>query len=389
MKINIRNIIIFMLILSLIIGTSIISSAKINGIGITITEITPQPAEPGGDVTLKVRVTNEGMEKIEDFSVKMDVQYPFYLKSESKNLENKRTLSVGSSVDNVYYMTVDPDAISGIYPIEFDIYLNDVIFNSSDNNVYVQVVGKPDLAIKADVIDNIAPGDTFPLKLSVNNIGTGMAKNVKIISESESILILGSNIELIEKIMPAETAQIESGFIAKNDLNPDAHQFPITLKYIDELGSNYTSTYNIGINILNRADIGIQSIKVNPTQITPLDEVHITGIIENTGNGAAEQVVVELENEDTSYKSFIGQLRSEDDSPFYFDIDPGSAGKKDLNITINYTDDFGSHKIQQSIPIEVERPKTNVILSIVLLIVIAIPVAYLVYKRRRSENGEQ
>lgn len=389
MKINTRNIIVFMLILSLIIGTSIVSSAKISGIGINAMEVTPQPAEPGNDVTLKIRVTNEGVQKIEDFSVKINVTYPFHLKSESKNFENKRTLSVGSYVDNIYYLTVDADAISGLYPVEFDIYVNDVILNPSDNNIYIQVVGKPDLTIKADAIDNIAPGDTFPLKISVNNIGTGLAKNVKVISESESILILGSNIALIEKIMPAETSQIESSFIAKNDMNPDAHQFPITLKYIDELGANHTSTYNIGINILNRADIGIQSIKVNPTQVTSLDEVHITGIIENTGNGAAEQVVVELKNEDTSYKSFIGQLRNDDDSPFYFDIDPGSAGKKDLNITIYYNDDFGSHNIQQSIPMEVERPKTNIILVIALLIVIAIPVAYLVYKRRRSENGEQ
>ncbi|GEM_PF-1110719 len=389
MKENTYKVHIFLTIILLIISTPIVCSAGINGIGINAMEVTPQPAEPGGDVTLKIRVTNEGVEKIEDFSVKIDVKYPFYLKSESKNFENKRTLSVGSYVDNIYYLTVDPNAISGIYPIEFDIYVNDVVLNPSDSNIYVQVVGKPDLTIKADVIDNIAPGDTFPLKISVNNIGTGVAKNVKVISESESILILGSNIELIDQIMPAETSQVESSFIAKNDLDPDAHQFPITLRYIDELGANHTSTYNIGINILNRADIGIQSIKVNPTRITPLDEVHIAGIIENTGNGAAEQVVVELENEDKSYKSFIGQLRSDDDSPFYFDIDPGSAGKKDLNITIHYTDDFGSHRIQQSIPMEVERPKTNIILIIVLLIAIAIPVAYIIFKRRRGENGEQ
>lgn len=389
MKESIHKVNIFLVIILLIISTPVVYSAGINGIGINAMEITPQPAEPGSDVTLKIRVTNEGVEKIEDFSVKIDVKYPFYLKSESKNFENKRTLSVGSSVDNIYYLTVAPDAISGIYPVEFDIYVNDVILNPSDNNIYVQIVGKPDLTIKADIIDNIAPGDTFPLKISVNNIGTGMAKNVKVISESESILILGSNIELIGQIMPTETSEIESNFIAKNDLNPDAHQFPITLKYIDELGANHTSTYNIGINILNRADIGIQSIKINPTPITPIDQVHIAGIIENIGNGAAEQVIVELENEDKSYKSFIGQLKSDDDSPFYFDIDPGSIGEKNLNITIHYIDDFGSHQIQQSIPMEVERSKTNIILIIALLIVIAIPVAYFVYKRRRSENADQ
>ncbi|MDW7732903.1 MAG: S-layer protein, partial [Methanolobus sp.] len=170
MKQSIHKANIFLIIILLIISTPVVCSAGINGIGINAMEITPQPAEPGSDVTLKIRVTNEGVEKIEDFSLKIDVKYPFYLKSESKNFENKRTLSVGSSVDNIYYLTVAPDAISGIYPVEFDLYVNDVILNPSDNNIYVQIIGKPDLTIKADTIDNIAPGDTFLLKISVNNI---------------------------------------------------------------------------------------------------------------------------------------------------------------------------------------------------------------------------
>ncbi|MCQ6961910.1 COG1361 S-layer family protein [Methanolobus chelungpuianus] len=389
MKIGIRKMDLLLLILLTVISIPVADPAEMNGIGITAMEVTPQPAEPGGDLTLKIRVTNEGVEKIEDFSVRIDVRYPFHLKSESGNFENKRTLSVGSSVDNTYYLTVDPDAISGIYPIEFDIYANDVIINPPDNKVYVQVTGKPDLTIKAAYSNNVAPGDVFPLNISVNNIGTGMAKNVKVISESESILMLGSNVELIKQIMPSEAEQIECRFIVKNELDPDAHQFPIMLKYSDEQGGNYTLTYNIGINILNRADIGIQSIKVTPTAITPLDEVNIAGIIENTGNGDAKEVVVELEAEGRTYKSFIGQLRSDDDSPFYFYIDPGSAGEKDLNLTIYYTDDFGSYEIWRTVPMTVERPRTNVLMLIALLIIIAIPVAYMIYRRRRGQDGKQ
>lgn len=389
MKQNLRYIGVFMgILLLVVISTSMVCSASVNGIGITIIEITPQPAEPGNDVTLKIRVINEGVRSIEDFSVKIDVKYPFYLKSESKNFENKRTLSVGSSIDNTYYLTVDSNASSGIYPIEFDVYADDVILNPSDSNVYVQIIGKPDLTIKTDTIDKISPGYTFPLRLSVKNIGTGMAKNIKIISESESVLMLGSNIELISKIMPAETSQAECNFIVKNDLDPDAYQFPVKLEYIDEQGNNYTLTYNIGINVLNRAEIGIQSIKFTPIQITPLDEVHIAGIIENTGNGDARQVVVQLETEDGNYKSFVGQLKSDDDAPFYFDLNPGPAGKKNFNLTISYTDDFDSYEVHQTIPLEVNRPKSNLILALALIAIIAGPVIYLVLKKRRGGNGQ-
>ena len=390
MKQNLQHIGLFMGILLLfVISTSMVCSAGVNGIGITTIEITPQPAEPGNDVTLKIRVINEGMRSIEYFSVKIDVTYPFYLKSESKNFENKRTLSVGSSIDNTYYLTVDSNASSGIYPIKFDIYVDDVILNPSDNNVYVQIIGKPDLTIKTDAIDKISPGYTFPLQLSVKNIGTGIAKNIKISSESESVLMLGSNIELINKIMPAETSQAKCNFIVKNDLDPDAYQFPVKLEYIDEQGNNYTLIYNIGINVLNRAEIGIQSIKITPTQITPLDEVHIAGIIENTGNGDARQVFVQLATEEGNYKSFVGQLKSDDDAPFYFDLNPGSAGKKNFNLTISYSDDFDSHKVHQTIPLEVNRPKSNLILALALIAIIAGPVIYLVLKKRQVKNGQK
>jgi hypothetical protein len=364
-----------------------VCSAGVNGIGITSMEITPQPAEPGNDLTLKIRVINEGVESIEDFSLKIDVKYPFYLKSESKNFENKRTLNIGSSVDNTYYLAIDPNAVSGTYPVEFDVYINDVILNPSDNNVYIQIIGKPDLTIKADTIDRIAPGDTFPLQLSVNNIGTGKAKNIKVSSESESILMRGSNIELISKIMPAETSQIECNFIVKNDLEPDAYKFPVKLEYIDEQGTSYALTYDIGLNVLNRAEVGIQNIKITPTPITPLDKVHIAGIVENTGNGDAKQVVVQLMTEEGDYKSFIGQLKTDDDAPFYLDIDPGSAGQKNFNLTIAYIDDFGSHNVNQTIPVQVTRPKSNVLLAIFVILVIA-GSAYMILKKRQDGNGQ-
>ncbi|MDY0386115.1 MAG: S-layer protein [Methanolobus sp.] len=390
MKQNIKHISVFMIILLLIgISTSMTCSAAVNGLGITTMEVTPQPAEPGNDVTLKIRVSNQGVESIEDFSLKIDVQYPFYLKSESKNFENKRILNVGSSVDNTYYLTVDPNATSGIYPVKFDVHVNNVILNPSDNNVYIQIIGKPDLTVKADTIGEISPGDTFPLQLSVSNIGTGMANNIKISSESENILMLGSNVELINRIMPAETSQVKFDLIVRNDLKPDAYQFPVKLQYIDEMGDNYTLTYNVGLDILNSAELGIQSIKITPTQVTSLDLVHIVGIIENTGNGDAKQVIVNLVTEEGEYRSFIGQLKTDDDAPFYFDIKPGSAGEKNFNLSISYTDDFGSHEIEQTIPLQVSRPKTNVLMAIALIVIIALPVAYFIIRKRRNENGQK
>jgi hypothetical protein len=382
--------IIILSIILVLTATPLASSSSVNGIVVTTLETTPQLVEPGNDVTVKVRIINEGVQTIDDFAVKLDVNYPFHLKSESNNFNQKRTLGVGSSIDNTYYLIVDPDAKSGIYQLEFDIHVDDVILKPSNNNVYIKVVGKPDLILKTNINSTLSPGDTFPLQIEVQNVGTGIAKNIKIIPRSDEILMLGSNLEVIKNVQPGDNSSIERNFIVKDSLDPDAYKFPIDLEYLDEQGNNYLDSYYVGINVLNKAEIGIQNIKIEPSQITPLDEIHIEGMVENTGEGDAKNVIVELISEDESHKSFIGQLKSDDDAPFYFDMSPESAGSKKFNISITYNDDFGPHEIDNTIEIEVNRPKTNIALVLGLFALIAAFIVYYFgYMKKKEPENEQ
>ncbi|ABE51842.1 COG1361 S-layer family protein [Methanococcoides burtonii] len=389
MKIVLKAIILLSVILVLT-TIPLASSSSVNGIVVTTLETTPQLVEPGNDVTVKIRISNEGVQTIDDFVVKLDANYPFYLKSESNNFNQKRTLSVGSSIDNTYYLIVDTDAKSGIYQLEFEIHVDDVILKPSDNNVYIKVVGKPDLTLKTNINSTLSPGETFPLQIEVQNVGTGIAKNIKIIPRSDDILMLGSNLKVIKNVEPNDNSSIECNFIVKDSLDPDSYKFPIDLEYLDEQGNYYSDSYYVGINVLNKADIGIQNIKIEPSQITPLDEIHIQGMVENTGKGDAKNVIVELISEDENHKSFIGQLKSDDDAPFYFDLSPESAGSKEFNINITYNDDFGPHRIDNTIEIEVNRPKTNIALILGFLALIAVSIVYYFgYMKKKEPENEQ
>ena len=350
-------------------------------------EISPEPVEPGQDVTVKIRLINEGGESGEDVSLKLNAGYPFFIKTESNNFENKRTLCAGCSIDNTYYLVVDANAKSGLYPLDFEIYEGDVIYRPFDT-INIKVVGKPDIILETKTIEsNVSSGDKFIINFDAKNIGTGIARNIKITPQSDNILMLGSNINLINEINPDKTVSFNSEFIVKESLEPDTYKFPIKLEYVDEQGTSYETSFDIGINVLDRADISFQSIKITPTIPTITDDVHMEGIIENTGKGDANKVTVELISQNGKvYKAFIGQLKADDDSPFYFDVKPESIGMQTATLRVSYYDDFGFHTYDTSIDKEVEKPTSKIITIIIIILIVLAGIGYFYYKKKKVKK---
>jgi len=350
-------------------------------------EISPEPVEPGQDVTVKIRLINEGGDSGEEVSLKLNAGYPFFIKTESNNFENKRTLCVGCSIDNTYYLVVDANAKSGLYPLDFEIYEGDIIIKPTDT-INIKIVGKPDIILETKIIEsNVSSGDKFIISFDARNIGTGIARNIKVTPQSDNILMLGSNINLIDEINPNKTVSFNSEFIVKESLEPDTYKFPIKLNYVDEQGNTYETSFDIGVNVLDRADINFQSIKITPLIPTLADEIHMEGIIENTGTGDADKVTIELITEEgKSYKSFIGQLKADDDSPFYFDTKPESIGMQTATLRISYYDDFGFHTYDTSIENEVRKPTNNLITIIIIVLIVFSGIGYFYYKKKKVKK---
>ena len=351
-------------------------------------EVSPEPVEPGQDLTVKIRLINEGGETAEDVSLKLIANYPFFVKTESNNFEDKQSLCVDCSIENTYYLFVDANAKSGLYPLEFEIYRDGLVITPEDT-INIKVVGKPDIILESRSLEkNISSGDKFTLNFDARNIGTGIARNIKITPQSDNILMLGSNINIISEINPEKTISFSSEFIIKDSLTPDTYKFPIQIEYVDEQGNTYKTSFDIGVNVLNRADIGFQSIKVTPTTPTLVDEIHMEGIIENIGTGEANKVTVELITaEGKTYKAFIGQLKADDDSPFYFDTKPESVGMQTATLKVSYYDDFGFHSYETTIDKEVGRPTNNLITVIIVALVVLGGIAYFYFKKKKAKKN--
>jgi len=390
MKSNNRKIVFILLLVTIfLISISNVSAIIIEPayLRIVAEEVSPEPVEPGQDVTVKIRLINEGVETAEDVSLKLNADYPFFVKTESNDFKDKISLCGGCSIDSTYYLIVDGNAKSGLYSLDFEIYMDGNTIELPDT-INIKVVGKPDIILETKVIKaNVSSGDKFIINFDAKNIGTGIARNIKITPQSDNILMIGSNINLINEINPGKTVSFSSEFIVKESLVPDTYKFPIKLEYVDEQGSSYETSFDVGVNVLERADVSFQSIKITPTIPTLADEIHMEGIIENTGKGSANKVTVELITpEGKIYKAFIGQLKADNDAPFYFDAKPESIGMQTATLKVSYFDDFGFHSYETTINKEVGKPTNNVITIIILLLVALIGIGYFHYKKKNSKK---
>ena len=350
-------------------------------------EITPEPVEPGSDVTVKVLLINDGGDSAEGVSLKLNAKYPFFLKTESSNFEETRNLCAGCTIDNTYYLVVDANAKSGLYPLDFNIYKDDMVI-TPENKVNIKVVGKPDLLLETSKVDsNATSGKLFNVDFDLKNIGTGIARKIKFVPNSDKIIMLGSNVNFLNNIDPDNDISFSVSFMVQDNLEPDTYKFPLTVSYLDELGNSYESEFNVGVNILNKADLDIQNIKLNPSMPTLVDDIHLEGILENIGSGEADKVVIKLITEnDEIYTYFIGQVKADDDSPFYFDFSLDKRGINVNELEISYEDDFGQHSFKVPINIDVKKPTKNLITVLLLVLIIGSIFGYFKFKKKKGKS---
>ncbi len=107
---------------------------------ILVTSIDPQPVDPGKDVTIDVTLFNKvTTQDTGDFSVTFQHAFPVVLKS-STNDWSAVSLCSGCKVANKYFLSIDPSAVSGTYPVYFIARQGGV---ESREQVDIKVQGRP------------------------------------------------------------------------------------------------------------------------------------------------------------------------------------------------------------------------------------------------------
>lgn len=341
------------------------SSASISA---SAESISPHPVEPGQDFTLQLRLYNDGGVFATGLTVTCVKSDIFSLTGKESSFDMAFTLCGGCTSDNIYYFTVSPDAQSGDYPIIFKIDDGSAIRSET---ITIQVVGKPDVIFDAELLDeSIMPDSSFTARLTIRNVGTGVAKKIKLVPQTTGFVMENSNMLFIDELRPGESVVREVVFMVSGDASAGPQKLVLDMDYKDEQSTDYSDEQSLGVRLLNRVDLNIAAVTVEPQPIEKGKKAVVTVRVENLGEGKAEDIQVSLQNEgfEGQSKAYIGKLDEGEDAPAVFTLLPSKSGTHHFQVKVTYKDDAGSHELVEELELLViGRSLTNIFIIIALV----------------------
>jgi hypothetical protein len=329
--------------------------------------ITPYPVEPGQDFSVQLRVYNDGGEKADNVTVDFLKSEVFFLTGKDDDFDKSFSLCSGCSKDNIFYFTVLPDVKSGEYPLIFKIKERNIIH---EETIFIRVIGKPDIIFDAQLLnDSVAPDGSFDVKLKIKNVGTGIARNIKIVPQAQGFVMDNANLVFLDEIKPNEIVEKQVHFMVSDSNSPGPQKVGFSIDYRDEKSIDYSLEQSLGVKLLNKVKLDIAAVTVDPNPIKDGEKAIVTVRVENLGEGDADNIQVRLENDgfEGQTKAYIGKLKEDEDAPAVFSLIPSKSGKHELKVIVSYEDDLGEHEITEHLELLVIKKNSSTALIIVFL----------------------
>src|SRR3989344_8693933 len=349
---------------------------------ITVEKIDPQPVEPGRDVAIDITLNNRLTSSTGDFSVYLDAEFPIVLKTSSEDL-SKVNLCADCKKRNTYFLSISPTAVSGTYPIY--VKLSSPSESTARQKIDIRVQGKPNIIFSTDsTVNKITPNSQFPITLNIENVGSGQARQIQIKPESNTFIVLGGSVKTLDSVDPLQAKQITFDFVSSSDLVATSYSIPFKISYLDEQGNIINTSQNLGVKVVNKGEIDIQTIKIASNTGSPVvaagEGFVIIARLENVGEGDADSINADITCpfNGGNKKAFLGQLKKDEDAPAVFNLVSSGSGEFICKLLVSYTDDLGNHQKEEDFSVSIASP--NYMGLIIFLIIIAI-LAYVFRKR--------
>ena len=399
------------------VNTQYIGKAPDLRISITIQD--PDPVEPGKEVEASFKIDNNGT-TANNVIFEILPEYPFSLvpgENAAKSLGTIGTSQDGKqSVIARYKLKVAQDAFDGNHEIKIRYKIEgfDSWIIIEKLNIKVQsrdaIIGVEKFSAEPSVV---APGSKSKLTITLKNYATSLLKDIKIVldlgksgDEVTPFSPIGStNENVLAYIEPESTKSVEFELIADPGAVSKSYKIPMSIRYSDALGRNYSKSNIITLIVGDEPDISV-GIDIS-TIYTAGAAGEITIKIVNKGLPDIKFVNVKLDKSDkyrvvSPTEVYIGNIDSDDyeTADFKMYIEKASENKIVLPLTVEYKD--ANNKDYKKV-VNLELPlygyfdakklgleKGNKTPIYVLLIaVIIVLVGYFAYRfgRKRSKHG--
>ncbi len=372
-------------LLIIIAATVMLPSVHAAALEIVVNSASPQPVEPGSDLTLQVTYSNFDASFVSNIAAQMQLPYPFSLKTSTEPFENGFALCAYCSRTNSYFIHVDSAANSGVYPIFIKATGSngDVI-----RTISIDVRGTPNIILQSDPVRNATPSNVFGLDIAASNIGTGFAREIKVTSLSTDFVSLGGSAVSIGELAPGNSSSVRFDISPDSRLTAGSYVMPFSVSFKDEDGNVHNSTQNIGVQVVNSALLNVENIKVTTDQGTsPVAGQPFDVIIrlENIGHGDADSISPQITCDGQNSKAFLGQLKSNEDAPALFVISLSGGGNHDCTLLANYTDDTGTKILSSTFSITIGSAGSPILLAGVIIIIAVIIILYMRSRRPKKK----
>ncbi|MFH1587105.1 MAG: COG1361 S-layer family protein [Candidatus Diapherotrites archaeon] len=400
-------------ILALItIALFVVSAAAVN-LEISAVNYEPTPAIPGKFVEFWVHILNDSSNDAKDVVFNLEMEYPFSLKGESAE-QNIDSIKAHQTALVKYEIFVEADAPGGSY----DVKLSTGDDGGLDKEIeyFIDVKERePKVELIGSSVKKGFPGEELEIMLTLRNVGKGKASDITVKIEDGStvtatgqvieskILPLGSSTRYIPEMAADEQTITSFTLSISNDADLVTYAVPLKIYYANDAATQEFSTESfIGIKVEDKPDLDVVISSIKPDPI-PGGISEITFDIFNTGTGAANFLVIELESDKaqiTDKKIFIGTLEGDDFDSFRTDFSFDLDFDYNCSVTVRmiYKDQNNETKqIEKCLPIEaprrIETPGATGLVGLAtgllpvgVIIVAVVAAFYFLYWKKRKKK---
>ena len=356
-----------------------------SNLNVVLTNQTPYPVEPGANLDISIQLQNTGRDAAQSVYLEISPTDPFELLPGQEVTKFFSNVPGLDSVKTSYKMHVKSSAITGVYDLNFRIYLGSTQSSFITKKISVNVQGTPDLVVDSIVTSpsSVEPGSISKITAFIKNVGTGSARNsqFQFNSSSEEIKpVLSKGTVFVGNIIPGDTTAVEFEISVDSSAEEKTYTSSITASYKNENNNAVTETFSIGLPV--RGTVTLDIVKVEA--LSDRDTLRIE--LANKGTTSAKSIEASLMlNNKTIDVDYVSELKATKKTTMDFSplVTSGVA-----QLVINYMGP-GLEKNQAtkeiSLNIQGSGSGDGLGITIVVLIVVVV-VGYYFWSRHRKKK---
>ncbi|HSU72672.1 MAG TPA: hypothetical protein VLJ21_02390 [Candidatus Binatia bacterium] len=386
-------------------------ATKFAGLYVVAANYDPAPITPGDYVNVWLRVENRGDQDAPDVRVTIPDEFPW-------KVVDARTVDLGrlgpaSSAVAQFRLLVDGSAPGGPTPLRVQLQRSGLDTPEvAQLSLNVEQVGV--LAVDSVTTGTVAPGEPFPVDVTVKNKASATLRSVRVSLEILHLFEAGSGFatfelpftpvgtgieRTIDALGPGESQTLHFTLEANPDAENKPYKIPVTIDYIDPNGENQNRGDVVGVIVGAEPEL---SVAIDSTEISSdVDAGNVVVRFVNYGVNDIKFLNARMQETNeyvvvSSPDVYIGKVDSDDyeTAEFRIALTSKADDRIEIPLVMEYRD-ANNEKYSKGVSLTLVRytpkqlgtQKSSTFLVVIVIIVLAL-VGWFVYRRFRRRRAK-